>query len=146
MCPGSLAADPGRGGQFLDPLLVALLTVAASVLFIPRYGAIGAGVAFLTGSFGGLMTSIWLSGRFIKVRLNGLEFAKAVIVAGLGGGVGRLTWLALPAGLPAIVTLAIAGVAGLSVWAAAALVIRPRLLQQPIAKARQIVFAKLAQA
>lgn len=129
--------------QFMTYAPVGLLTVAASCLLIPRYGAIGAGFAFLTGSFGGLVSSILLSSRFIKVRLSPVEFAKAVALGALGGGVAHLVWLALPAGLHAFAALVIAGSFGLAVWVVAVLLIRPRMFAAGIDKARRFAVAKL---
>ncbi|WP_029910826.1 lipopolysaccharide biosynthesis protein [Caulobacter sp. UNC358MFTsu5.1] len=120
--------------QFSTYAPAGLVTVAASLLLIPRLGALGAALSFLLGSFCGLMSSYLLSRRFINARLNMVELAKAVALGVIGGGVGHLTWMALPAHLPALAVFAAAATAGLTVWAVAAVLLRPKLIRGPVDK------------
>lgn len=109
-------------------------TVVAALALIPPFGPVGAALALLTGSFGGLVTSILLSRRFVKVDLDGIELTKAIALGVVGGGVGHLTWMAIPTSWPAVAAFLISGTGGVLAWAIAAVLIRPRLLQSPLAK------------
>jgi O-antigen/teichoic acid export membrane protein len=124
--------------QFWTYVPAGLATVVAAFLLIPPLGALGAALALLTGSFGGLVSSIALSRRFVKVSVNKRELAKAATLGITGGGVGHLIWMATPQTWPAFAILMIAGISGMAAWIAVGVLVRPRLFQAAFAALTKI--------
>ena len=129
--------------QFATYAPAGIATVVACMLLIPSFGALGAALSFTIGSLSGLVSSYLLSMRFVRVRLNLVEFAKAAGLGLVAAGVSRLTWMLVPKAVPALISLFVAGGAAGIAWLAALILLRPEIIASGLDKGFQAVRRRL---
>lgn len=112
-----------------------LSAILACYILIPHLGPLGAAFGFLIGASIGLLTSVLLASRFVKIRLSPWEFGKSFLLALVASLTSQLAWRAASTTLSPFPALVTGGLAAGVAWLVALLLLRPAIFASGIDKA-----------